>query len=414
MEVFVARQPIFDIYEKCVAYELLYRHSSVNSFDHSNGDIATAEVLVNSFLTIGIEQVTNGKPYYINFTEGMLSDDITNHFPKTLLVVEILEEVLPTNELIQKVKNIKSLGYQVAIDDFVLDTKNPFSVELLRSATIVKVDFMNSTLQNRKNIETLAKAFKVKLLAEKVETREQYQEAKMKGYEYFQGYFFSRPKIISSHDVPIYFHSYIEVIRQLSTSDPDVRKIASFIEKDLSLSYKLLKLINSFTYRTSQPIKSIQQGIVLIGLNEVQKWIYILAVREQWGSTQSLSKEVMRLCLIRGKLCEYIGKHQLGVKESSTYFLLGMFSLMETILQRSMEVILKDLPLDKKMKDALMGTENELKETLEAVIALEKGNWKVMDRFIEGKHITPHMLIPWYEGAREWSENLLENEIIGI
>ncbi|MEI5908689.1 HDOD domain-containing protein [Bacillus spongiae] len=412
MEVYVARQPIMDRDEKCVAYELLYRNRHIDVYHHENGDKATADVLVNSFINMGIDTVTNGKPCFINFTEEMLHFDFASIFSPDKMFIEILEEITPSQKLIDTVIKLRKQGYRVALDDFVLDVQNPLSVELLKNANIVKVDFHDTTKKQRQLIERLANAFNTLLLAEKIETREQYLEAKKAGYHYYQGYFFSKPVLIKSNDIPVNFYSYIQVIQQLSTKEPDISKIAKYIEQDLSLSHKLLKLINSPAFKTTKTIKSIQQGIVLIGLNELQKWISILAVREQWGGSNYLSEELLRMCLTRGKLCESIGKKLLGNEGSSSCFLLGMFSLMDTVLQTPMKKILEDLPLDEEIKDALNGKDNLLHHILQAVKSCESGEWDYVESFISTYTVSSQFVFTSFKEACVWTESVLKHELV--
>jgi c-di-GMP-related signal transduction protein len=246
MKVFVGRQPIFNAKEDIFAYELLYRNNEVNMFPNIDGDQATADVIINSFLNIGIEELTNGKPCFINFTENLLQLKLPTYFKPTEIVVEILGNVLPSTEIIEICKELKQFGYQIALDDFIYNDENPYLYECLKYVDIIKVDILHTTPEIRNKIEMVARYFpNIKLLAEKVETREEYKDLKGKGYDYFQGYFFSKPVIVSAHDVPIYFHSYIDLIRSLSMTEPNVDVLAELIERDLSLSYKLLKLINS-------------------------------------------------------------------------------------------------------------------------------------------------------------------------
>ncbi|MCS0672034.1 EAL and HDOD domain-containing protein [Cytobacillus firmus] len=190
MEVFVARQPIFNSKEEVFAYELLYRNNQVNAFPEIDEDQATAEVIINSFLNIGIDYLSEGKPCFINFTEKLLKLKLPAYFRPREIVVEILETVEPSAELVNICKDLKELGYQIALDDYVFNETNPFARQLLKYADIIKVDFLNTPKDMREKIEMLVNHLKIKTVAEKVETRESYEEAKSKGYDYFQGYFF--------------------------------------------------------------------------------------------------------------------------------------------------------------------------------------------------------------------------------
>jgi c-di-GMP-related signal transduction protein len=411
MEVFVARQPIFDVNEEKAAYELLYRHNQLNIFPNIDGDTATADVIINSFLNIGIDALSLGKPCFINFTENLLKLRVPTYFNPREIVVEVLESVEPSRGVVDICLELKRLGYKIALDDFIFNESNPFCKELMKAADFVKVDFQSTTEEMRGSIEVLSNLLGYKLIAEKVETELQYQEARQKGYHYFQGYFFSKPKIIASHDVPVYFHSYYSIIQSLEMAEPSIDVISGLIEQDLSLSYKLLKLINSPAYRPKHKIHSIRQAIVLLGLMEIKRWIYVLAVREQVAHRKKLENEVITLCLTRAKMCELTAKNIKGTINTSSYFLTGMFSLMDTILSVPMVKILDDLPLNDEICDALIGKSNELKDMLELVISVEKADWNELEKKMRSLNLTEQDISESYQLACQWAKELLTQEL---
>ncbi|EDL66081.1 EAL and HDOD domain-containing protein [Bacillus sp. SG-1] len=412
MEVFVARQPIFNDNEEAIAYELLYRNNQENIFPNIDGDRATADVIINSFLNIGIDQLSGGKPCFINFTETLLKLKVPTYFHPREIVVEILESVEPSEEIISICKELRGLGYKIALDDFVFDKENPYCRELMKQADYIKVDMLTTSVKKREEIELIARLLDIKLLAEKVETRKEFEEAKKRGYSLFQGFFFSKPVILRTYDVPVYFHSYYEVIQSLEMSEPSIEKISQLIEQDISLSYKLLKLINSPAYRPKQKINSIRQAIILLGLIEIQRWIYVLAIRDMTGAVKQMSEEVIKLCLTRAKMCELISKHAFQDAVSSSYFLTGMFSLMESIIGQPIEKVLKDMPLQDDICDALEGKDNNLKKVLDLVIALEKADWENAN--LKGQEIPlpQNKINQFYAVSCQWAESLLRAEYL--
>jgi c-di-GMP-related signal transduction protein len=414
MEVFVARQPIFNIKEEVFAYELLYRSSQVNEFPLINGDQATADVIINSFLNIGIDRLSEGKPCFINFTENLLKLRLPTYFRPREIVVEILETVEPSSHLIDICRELKSLGYQIALDDYALREDNPFSKQLLEYADIIKVDFLATPAGMRERIEREAKRLKLKMVAEKVETRAEFEDARRRGYDYFQGYFFEKPTIVSTYDVPTYFHSYYEMIHNLSTAEPSIDLISNLIERDLSLSYKLLRLINSPAFRPKHKINSIRQATVLLGLNEIQKWIYVLAVRESTLEKKAVQKETIRICLIRAKMAESVAVLRKKGALNAQYFLTGMFSMMDSILGASMEDILTDLPLQDEIGDALRGIENPLKDVLDLAVAVERADWKLISEKSRCLEIEENDLFRIYADSIAWTNSLLSEESLYI
>lgn len=411
MEVFVARQPIFSANEEVFGYELLYRNNEENVFPNINGDQATADVIINSFLNIGIYELTNGKPCLINFTENLLQLRIPTYFRPSEIIVEILETVEPSNELVEICKELKQLGYKIALDDFVFNDQNPYSYQLLKYADIIKVDFIQTPNEMREQIETIAKTLKLKLVAEKVETREAFEEAKSRGYHYFQGYFFAKPTIVSTHDVPTYFLSYFEIIQNLSMTEPSIDIITELIERDVSLSYKLLKLINSPAFRPKHKINSIRQAVVLLGLIEIQKWIYVLAVRERTLEKQEMAKETIQLCLTRAKMCESIERYRKKTVPAAGYFITGMFSLMDSLIGVPMDEIVKNLPLQDDITGALKGESNPLKEVLDLVVAVEKAQWSVISEKCQSLHVPEKELFRIYAESLNWSNSLVSTEM---
>ncbi|CAM5210610.1 EAL and modified HD-GYP domain-containing signal transduction protein OS=Ureibacillus acetophenoni OX=614649 GN=SAMN05877842_105153 PE=4 SV=1 [Ureibacillus acetophenoni] len=410
MKVFVARQPIFNTVGDVIAYELLYRNSEVNLFPAVNGDQATTEVIINSFINIGIEEISNGKLCFINFTENLLTMKLPTYFSKDDIVVEILETVEPSEELIHICKELKQLGYKIALDDFIFNHNNPFYYQLLNYADIIKVDIRNTSPSMLREIESAANVFNIKLLAEKVETSQEFETFADKGYCYFQGYFFSKPVIVSTHDIPIYFYSYIEVLKELTTSEAKIEIIAQLVERDLSLSFKLLKLINSSVFRRKAKISSIKQAIVLLGLQEFQKLIYILSVRDYQNYDRGISNEIIRISLVRAKMCESLKQLTTNLLSSTGYFMTGMFSLMDALLGVEMDEILIQLPLDDAISEALRGQVNDYKLALDLSIAIEKGNWNIVSEMCSAMQIDETTVCKLYKESLNWSNELLNEE----
>lgn len=402
MEVFVARQPIFDRDEKLYAYELLYRSGNVTSSQVDNGDQATAEVMITGFLNIGIEKLSENKKCFINFTENFLLQGIPNLYSPDIVVVEILEDVEPTNDVISAVRELKQKGYTIALDDFILNDKY---LSLIEYVDIIKVDFLLSTVEERRDIVDLFKPYGIKFLAEKVETREEFLEAIEVGYDYFQGYFFSKPVILTSNEIPSSFTNYAQLLKEINSPEPNIDKITHYIELDISLTYKLFKLMNSAAFQFKRKVSSINQAIVLLGLNELNKWISVIALKDL---SKNSPNENVTLCLTRAKLCEMISKKYGNSKQSSEFFLLGMFSLIDTFLQRPMEDILDDLPLVNDVKEALLGNKNLFYNVYQLTLFIEKGDWEGLAILSEQMDIDTSELFVMYTESIEWSKNIKE------
>jgi len=368
-------------------------------------------IIINSLVNIGLDRLTGGKPSFINFTENLLHQRVPTYFNPKDIIIEVLETVVPSAKVVARCQELKQLGYKIALDDFVLNESNVHARSLVKLADFIKVDFLTTSKEERAQIEMLAGLLNIRLLAEKVETREEFHQAKLKGYTYFQGFFFSKPVILSTYDIPPSILSYYELLQDLSNTEPSIEKISSLIEQDLSLSFKLLKLINSPSYRPKYKISSVRQAIVLLGLIEIQRWIYILALREQVGSHSVLSDETVRLSLTRAKMCELIGARSFKQSQQSVFFLTGMFSLMDTILSIPMEKVLKELPLLDEITEALNGEVNSLKIVLDLVISVERGDWMKTDQYCKDLHIEPELVGRFYQSACEWTETVMHENV---
>ena len=401
MNVFVARQPIFNRGEQSVAYELLYRESEINSFTHIDGDEATADVIINGFFNIGVEELSEGKKCFINFTENLLNLKLPTYFEPESIVVEILEDIPINKELVSICQELKELGYTIALDDFAIQESYELLPELLKYIDIIKIDFLQTSLYDRRRMITRYKSYQVTFLAEKVETREEFELALKDGFDLFQGYFFSKPDVLSAQDIPAYFQTHYQISEELSKQEPNINDIASKIEQDVALSYKLLRLINTAAFFTRNKINSIKHALVFIGLKEFKKWIYVLTIKQIDYEKNTGQEEVIKLSLIRAHLCEQLSQ-KIGKNDSSPYLLAGMFSLIDNLLHCSIDDALQKLPLSDEIKDAINGKNNEIGKVLNWTIQIEKCNWNLSDL-----PLTANEVSECYRNAIQWSNLLL-------
>ena len=401
MNVFVARQPIFNRGEQSVAYELLYRKSEVNSYTHIDGDEATADVIINGFFNIGVEELSEGKKCFINFTENLLNLKLPTYFEPESIVVEILEDIPINKELVSICQELKELGYTIALDDFAIQESYELLPELLKYIDIIKIDFLQTSLYDRRRMITRYKSHQVSFLAEKVETREEFELALKDGFDLFQGYFFNKPDVLSAQDIPAYFQTHYQISEELSKQEPNINDIASKIEQDVALSYKLLRLINTAVFFTRNKINSIKHALVFIGLKEFKKWIYVLTIKQIDHEKNTGQEEVIKLSLIRAHLCEQLSQ-KIGKNDSSPYLLAGMFSLIDNLLHCSIDDALQKLPLSDEIKDAINGKNNEIGKVLNWTIQIEKCNWNLSDL-----PLTANEVSECYRNAIQWSNLLL-------
>ena len=372
MDAFIARQPIFDRNLDVYAYELLYRSGEANYANATDGDAATFTVIKNSLMIIGLDTITDGKLAFINFTKKLIDDRIPTVFSQNEMVVEILEDVIPDEAFIEKLKELKALGYKLALDDFVLDYKYHDIIELV---DIIKVDFMQTCEFERKKIYHKYKNRNIEFLAEKVETLQEYKNALKMDYKYFQGYFFSKPVIVKGQNIQALSVNYLRVINELERKDPEIGTIAAIIESDVALTYKLLRYINSAAFYKKSTVKSVNHALVHLGLKEIKKWITIAMIQDLGADKPD---EIIKSSLVRGKMSELLAESFDLEDRKSELFLVGMLSMIDTLMNCSKELALKQLPLADDIKAAILGEKNALEDILRLVVAYGKGDWSSM------------------------------------
>jgi EAL and modified HD-GYP domain-containing signal transduction protein len=395
----MARQPIFDRNMSVFGYELLYRKSMNNFYEGTDDNQATAELLNNAFLTMHFPELTDGGKAFINFSRDMLLNDIPMLLPAQLTVVEVLERVEVDEDVVEVCRKLSEKGYIIALDDFVFSEQY---LPLLEIAHIIKVEF---PVVDHDDQRQLIKKYKnkIKFLAEKVETREEYQIAYDMGYDYFQGYFFSKPVIIKEKEIPPLNANLINIMELLNHGDPEYQQVAEIIGTDLGLSFKLLKLANTVCFGSKYEIRHLKQALVRLGFIEIKKWIYILLMKE----TQTIeNKELIKTCFIRAKFMELMAMEIGAPSIQFEYFLTGMFSSIDVLTNKDMEEITNKILLPDSVRDALLGHGSRIKYALDIVTNYELLIWDglVLDKIADGA--VRGDLVNMYMEALVWVMNL--------
>jgi c-di-GMP-related signal transduction protein len=398
MDVFVARQPIFDRNKKVYAYELLFRSGASNHFPDIDGDTATTSLLSSSFFTVGIDKIVAGKIAFINFTEDLITKGTPHLFSSGKMMVEILENVAPSAEIITSCTMLKDQGYELALDDFVYSRKFE---ELLHLSDIIKIDFRLTPLEKIEEMILSLKKYNCKLLAEKIETYEEFTKAMALGFTYFQGYFFSKPEVLKNKDLSVSQMTMIRLISQINAADFDVSALGELVSHDVSITYKLLNYINSAYFGRLQPISSITQAISYLGEKGFKLFVSLIATSML---AENKPDALVKMAVIRARFLQLIGI-ELG-KDSSEMFLLGLFSLIDAMLDRNMKEILKQLPLTEKVSAALIDRTGELFIFIRLIETYETGNW-VAFRYAQKKSgIEDKKILDFYLEAIAWADLL--------
>ena len=399
----MARQPVFDRRQRVYGYELLFRAGPQNFFQGSDGEQATNRVITDSLLNFGPKNMTRGKRAFINFTRASLLEGYASLLPADWVVVEILESVEPEPAVLDACRALKEKGYTLALDDFEY---HPRFAPLLELASIIKVDLLASRGESRRAQVQKLKAFQVELLAEKVETQEDYQECREVGYTLYQGYFFSKPVIVSGRDVPGFKLAYLRLLKEINRPDLDLAGMVAIIKSDLSLSYKLLRYINSAYFSLRNPVNSLQQALALLGEENIRKWASLVALA-QLG--QDKPDELVVSSLVRAKFCEDLAA-QAGLKgRENEVFLLGLFSRLEALVGRPLAEVMGGIPIAQEVKSALAGRPNRLHRLLGLVKAYERGDWEACATASADLGVNERTVPGHYMAALEWSQLLAED-----
>lgn len=370
MDIFLARQPILDRFNRLIGYELLFRDNERNTYQGEDGDKATIDVIKNSFINIGIEKVTGDKKAFINFTESILKSDIFEVLPAKSVIIEILEDIEPTEEIVELCRKLKAKGYVIALDDFIFSKKYE---ELLKIVDIIKIDFKITKGDARRTVINQINSSRIKFLAEKVETMEEFNEAVSYGYEYFQGYYLSKPLMISGKKIAENKAIYIKILQEINSENFTIESMESLIKKDVSLAFKLLKLINSSYYNFASEIKSIRQALALLGEKEMKKWLYLIVFKTIGEDKPEI---IIINSLTRAKFAEIISKKIKVEVDPFNAYLTGILSMIDLLLDRPIDQILEEILIHKQVKDGLNGiNDNVYRRLLDLIIEYEKGEW---------------------------------------
>lgn len=408
VKTFFARQPILDPGQHLYGYELLFRSDpeakTAGRTPQFDGDRATA-IVPEALFNRGIDNVTGNKKAFVNFTEGLLQGNIAMQYPPEDLVVEVLETVKLNDDTYNALVLLKENGYQLALDDYVYRRGNERFLDLV---DIVKVE-VNDTTKVARNIGAVRSRVDpatTQILAEKVETREVFETARRLGCTLFQGYYFAYPDIVVDHTLGTLRANHLRLIAEVSKPNVDFGAISSIIKQDVGLSYKTLRLVNSAYFGLPQKIQNIHQAVVFLGTNELKKWVAFTALT---NITEGKPSELVTMSLIRGNFCETVAKNTRRQADSESYFLAGMFSLLDVMMEVKLETALADLSLTAVTRAALLEEDNPGWYALQLIQAFEKGQWERASHWCEQLGLHEETASEIYFRALSWGGSPLED-----
>ncbi len=398
--MFIARQPIFNKKEEVFGYELLYRiNEQSTQFEGFSSQSATATV-INGLFIHGLEKIINQKKAFINFDADVLNADFFHLIKPEYLVIEILEDVEITDKLINRVKEIKNEGYKIALDDFV---ESYSDYPLIEYADIIKFDIRETPLETIKHEVRKAKRDRKILLAEKIETRQEYNIAISMGFQLFQGYFFSKPKIVEGIKGKKSINpNYLQIIDELQSDEPSYQVISEIIERDANLTFKLLRTIDQRAEKDS--IYSIKRALTYLGLKELNYWITLLLMQDMG---KDKPKELLNISLIRSKFAFKISENSDLKKSKLEASLMGLLSNIDAFLDLPIHDVLKQIKVTQKIKSALLEKTGLLGDLLNLLISYEKGEWEEINRLCEKMSVESDQLTEYYFESINETNNIL-------
>lgn len=400
--MYIARQPIFDRTKEVFGYELLFRESDkVASYSGKSAESSTAVVLGGLF-ELGVAKIVGKKKAFVNFSySSLMSDSILLIDPYTL-VIEVLEDVKVDNRLVNRLYDLKKKGYKIALDDFA---ENIESYQVVPLANIIKYDIMLTPLDAIKNDVKYALKQKKVLLAEKIETEEDFNKAKMMGFHLFQGYFFSKPSIVGSmKGKKKSMDAYQRVLAELNSEEPSFQTLTEIVETDVNLAYRLLQIMSRRDDEASK--KSIKTALMNMGLDELERWVHVMMLQD---FSTNKPRELMKTSLIRSKFGELIAMNSAKFrKRRSEVSLMCLFSVLDAMLDTSMENALEGIELTADTKEALLNDSGSLQPIIALAKSFEQGLWHDIKELTETIGISDTKLSTWFIDSIHWAEKIID------
>jgi c-di-GMP-related signal transduction protein len=393
---YVARQPIFDREEKVFGYELLFRDSLENCFV-GDADEASRATLDRS-LVMGLDVLCDGRRAFVNCTRDTLIKGLVGLLPSTSTVVEILETVPADPDVMTACQSLKEQGYMIALDDYVAnDRREP----LAEMADIIKVDLQLTTPEEREQLVKQFGRWRCRMLAERVETQNQFGQARDQGFVYFQGYFLRRPEMMGTHDVPANRLNYLRMLQEVSRADLDVPGLEKLGKEEASVCYRLLRYLNSAMFGFKKEIHSVRHALSILGERDLRRWVRLIAAV---GAGQDKTSDLVLSALVRGRFCELLApKVSHG---ESDLFLMGLLSLIDAMLETPMQAVLEKIPLDAATNAVPLGQPSVLRPVFQLMLAHESGEWEAAAALSAGLRLDADDVAACYWQAQQWAREL--------
>lgn len=399
VEVFAARQPLFDRDRRVAGYELLYRASERNQFEGGDPDTVSAISLERTLLGFGLRTLTGEHDAWINASRGMLVRGHWELLPPATTVIEVLESVEPDDEVLAACGRLRDAGYRLALDDYVHSSA---ALPLLDLAHWVKVDFRGQPPRERRSLERMLRSRSVRMLAEKIETHEEHVEAMEAGYALFQGYFFCRPEMLRTRDVAPNRILYLRLLRAVQTPPYDLAQLEDLVQQDVALSLKLLRFLHSASQAWAGQVSSIRAALMILGERQIRQWVSLVAV---FGLAKGKPDELVVVALTRARFAESLAPHLGHASRADDLFLCGLLSIADALTDQPLDAALEPLGLAADVADALLVGAPPLGAALELVLAWERGEWDVVENCLRTCGVEESDVARAYSEAVLWAED---------
>ncbi|MER2527145.1 MAG: HDOD domain-containing protein [Candidatus Competibacter denitrificans] len=371
-EIYFARQPIYNRDLEIAGYELFYRQAAdADSADFLDAEIATSQVVLNTVGELGLEQVVGPHKAFINVARDFVVSGYLEMFASPQLVFEVAGSLVVDQPLLEVLQQLHERGYRFVLDDYRDDEANQ---ALLTIVDYVKIDMLVTPQDEVQRMVELLRQRSIVLMAERIETQEVQEFCQALGFDYFQGYHFSQPKVLKFHGVRANQLSVLQLVSKLYQPDIDLEAIEALIRQDVSLSYKLLRYINSAYFNLPHRIDSIQRAIVLLGTRNVRAWATLVSL----ANIDNHRSDLITIALERAKMCELLAA-AMGIKQKESGYTVGLLSVLDAMTQAPMANVLATLPLDEDINEALLRHEGPLGRILACTLAYERCDWEGLD-----------------------------------
>jgi EAL and modified HD-GYP domain-containing signal transduction protein len=366
-QIFIGRQPIFDREQRVHAYELLFRSGKVDAAAITDGDSATAQTLLNGIVNFGLDELVGNRVAFVNLTRSFLLEHHRLPALQERLTLEVLEAITPDAETISALRQLAARGYTIALDDFTYRTD---LIPFLEVAKIVKLDLPQIGVDSLPRHVERVRRCGLRLLAEKVETHEEFALCKSLGIDYFQGYFLSRPTTLASKRLPTNKLAVLQILARVQEPDATINELEKLIGSDVALSYRILRFVNSAQFNSIRQIDSVRHAIIMTGVGQIRTWATLMVMSQLLDDKPT---ELLRIALLRARLCEALSAH-LRFTPPEMYATAGLFSTLDALLDRPINEIVESLPLNAELADALITHSGRIGKLLQCALACERGD----------------------------------------